>query len=59
MIGFAIGAVLGVIAAAFVWLHMHHKNALVEIENRVSGYWRDLYEMEEKLVAKIEGKDKA
>jgi hypothetical protein len=63
MIGFAFGIVLGAIAAAFVWLHMHHKNALRSVEDSltrdVSDGWRDLRDLEDRLVAKIEGKNDA
>lgn len=60
MIGFAFGIVLGAIAAAFVWLHMHHKNALRAVEDSLNGHisdgWRDLSELEQRLIAKIEGR---
>jgi hypothetical protein len=58
MIGFAFGIVLGAIAAVFVWLHMHHKNALRAVEDNltrdVTDSWRDLRELEQRLVTKIE-----
>lgn len=57
MIGFAFGIVLGAIAAAFVWLHMHQR--AIELTRDVSDGWRDLPNLEERLVAKIEGKNDA
>lgn len=63
MIGFAFGIVLGAIAAAFVWLHMHQRAIERAIEDSltrdVSDGWRDLPSLEERLVAKIEGKNDA
>lgn len=60
MIGFAVGIVLGLIVAAFIWLHMHHSAKLEALEtdlrNDAQGYWRDLVALEERLVAKIDGK---
>lgn len=59
MIGFAFGIVLGAIAAAFVWLHMHQRAIEDSIAREVSDGWRDLPNLEERLVAKIEGKNDA
>lgn len=58
MIGYIVLTAVAILPAAFVWLHMHHKNALREVEDRVmsdiSDIWRDARELEAKLTHKIE-----
>lgn len=58
MIAWFILIAVAVLPAAFVWLHMHHKNALRELDDRIMSdigdIWRDARELETKLTHKID-----
>lgn len=50
----AVFALCIIVPAAYVWLHMHHKAALREIEHDASELWSDIWDLKHKAESKDE-----